>query len=140
MTPKIEDVFLLIVTDKVAECRRFYEAHFGFNTVFESPVYVQLSSPEHKGRTFSLAFMPDKHPFGVVPQASFGGEGIMLTVQTADVNALHARLAKQGLPIVHGPVDEPWGQRRFVVRDPAGTHVDVVQAIAVQPGWFEQFQ
>ncbi|MFM9852130.1 MAG: hypothetical protein ACKVOJ_04865, partial [Sphingomonadaceae bacterium] len=36
MMPPIEDVFLLIITDRIAECRRFYETHFGFTTAFES--------------------------------------------------------------------------------------------------------
>lgn len=138
--PKIEDVFLLIITDRMAQCQRFYETHFGFNTVFESKVYTQIASPGHQGKTFSLAFMPTRHPFGVVPQAAFGGNGIMLTIQTADVDALHAKLVAEDVPVIHGPKSEPWGQRRFDVRDPAGTYVDVVQPIDPQPGWFEQFQ
>ena len=140
VSPKIEDVFLLVITDRMVECQRFYERHFGFSTVFESKVYTQLASPEHGGRSFSLAFMPTRHPFGVIPQAAFGGGGIMLTIQTADVDALHAKLAAEGVPVIHGPKSEPWGQRRFDVRDPAGTYVDVVQSIAPQPGWFEQFE
>lgn len=140
MGPNIEDVFLLIITTRVAECRRFYESHFDFATTFESKVYTQLSSPPHRGRSFSLAFMPARHPFGVVPQVPFDGTGIMLTIQTADVDALHAKLVAGGVPVIHGPISEPWGQRRFDVRDPAGTYVDVVQSIDPQPGWFEQFK
>ncbi len=140
MTPKIEDVFLLIITDRVADCQSFYKRHFGFTTAFESKVYTQIASPEYQGKSFSLAFIPVRHPYGVIPQRGFGGEGIMLTIQTADVDALHARLHTAGVPILHGPQDEPWGQRRFDVRDPAGTYVDVVQSIEPQPGWFDQFK
>jgi len=139
VSPKIEDVFLLIITDKMTACQQFYEAHFGFTTVFESKVYTQISSPEHGGRSFSLAFMPTRHPYGVIPQVAFSGQGVMLTIQTADVDALHAKLIAEGVEIIHGPKSEPWGQRRFDVRDPAGTYVDVVQSIDAQPGWFEQF-
>ena len=140
MMPKIEDVFLLIITDKMAECQKFYETHFGFSTVFDSKVYLQLSSPEHDGRSFSLAFMPIRHPFGVVPQMAASGQGIMLTIQTADVDALHTKIVSEDVPVIHGPKSEPWGQRRFDVRDPAGTFVDVVQSIDPQPGWFDQFK
>ena len=140
VTPKIEDVFLLIITDQMKACQSFYEAHFGFTTVFESKVYTQLSSPEHQGKSFSLAFMPTKHPYGVIPQVAFSGQGVMLTIQTADVDALHAKLAAGGVTVIHGPKSEPWGQRRFDVRDPAGTYVDVVQSIDAQPGWFDQFK
>ena len=138
--PNIEDVFLLIITDKIEECRQFYERNFEFTTVFASKVYTQLSSPEHGGKSFSLAFMPVKHPFGVVPQTAFPGQGIMLTIQTSDVDALHKKLSSNGVQVIHGPKSEPWGQRRIDVRDPAGTYVDVVQSIESQPHWFEQFQ
>lgn len=140
MDRRIEDVFLLIATDRMTECRQFYETHFGFTTVFDTKVYSQLASPAHDGRGFSLAFMPADHPFGVVPRAGFDGLGIMLTIQCADVDTLHAGIsAHGGVPVLHGPTDEPWGQRRFVVRDPAGTYVDVVQSIEPQAGWYEQF-
>ena len=138
--PSIDDVFLLLIVDDVAKCCAFYEKHFGFSAVFESKVYAQLASPEHNGKSFSLAFMPTNHPFGVIPQKRFSGDGIMLTIQTPDVDALHAKLVAEGVPVIHGPKSEPWGQRRFDVRDPAGTYIDVVQPIDTQPGWFEQFK
>ena len=140
MPPSIDEVFLLLITDKISECQQFYERHFGFTTVFASKVYTQLASPKHRGQSFSLAFMPVRHPFGVVPQTGFSGEGIMLTIQTSDVDALHRKLVADGVAILHGPKSEPWGQRRFDVRDPAGTYVDVVQTIPTQPGYFEQFR
>ncbi|MBV9078527.1 MAG: VOC family protein [Methylobacteriaceae bacterium] len=133
-------MFLLLIADDVTASRGFYERHFGFTPVFVSKVYAQLMSPEHDGRRFSLAFMPADHPFGVVPQRAAAGDGLMLTIQSADVNALHARLLADGVPIVHGPRDEPWGQRRFVVRDPGGTYVDVVQPIEPEPGWYARFE
>lgn len=136
----IDDVFLLLITDRMAECVDFYERHFGFTTVFASAVYCQLTSPPSGSRRFSLAFMPEDHPFGVVPRKAFGGEGVMLTIQTTDVDALHAKLVAGGIPVIHGPINEPWGQRRFDVRDPAGTYIDVVQPSAEVPGWFEQFE
>jgi uncharacterized glyoxalase superfamily protein PhnB len=138
--PQIEDVFLLLIVDDVAACRSFYERCFDFTTVFESKVYTQLASPEHKGCSFSLALMPTNHPFGVVPQRAFSGDGIMLTIQTADVDALHAKLVDAGVAVIHGPKSEPWGQRRFDVRDPSGTYIDVVQSIEPEPGWFDQFK
>lgn len=137
MNPTIEDVFLLITTDRIRECVDFYNRWFGFETTFDSPIYVQLASPEHTGKRFSLAFMPTNHPFGVTGSKPFDGRGIMLTIQTADSAALHEKFKSEGAPIVHPLTDEAWGQRRFVVRDPAGTFVDVVQLIEPAPGYYE---
>jgi len=35
--------------------------------------------------------------------------------------------------------DEPWGQRRFGVTDPAGMWVDVVEQIKPAAGWWEPY-
>jgi hypothetical protein len=43
--------------------------------------------------------------------------------------------------IIHDLKTEAWGQRRFTMRDPAGTAVDVVQsdAIEAERGYDEHF-
>ena len=52
--------------------------------------------------------MPTGHPFGVVPKVTFGGIGIMLTIQTTNVRALHVKLVAEGVPVIHGPQEGPW--------------------------------
>ena len=42
------------------------------------------------------------------------------------VDAAHAEALRAGHEVVYGPVDEPWGVRRFFVRDPAGVVVSVL--------------
>ena len=49
------------------------------------------------------------------------------------------RLKDNGLEIAHPLHDEPWGQRRFAVRDPAGTWVDVIEQIDTAPGFWEKY-
>jgi catechol 2,3-dioxygenase-like lactoylglutathione lyase family enzyme len=44
----------------------------------------------------------------------------------AAVDAAHAEALKAGHEILYGPVDEPWGVRRFFVRDPNGLIVSVL--------------
>ncbi len=70
------------------------------------------------------------------PQISFmneGGSGAPVPALSIEVDNLDQVLAKardMAAPIEYGPVDEPWGVRRFFVRDPAGrllnilTHMD----------------
>lgn len=66
------------------------------------------------------------------PQVSValeGGSGAPLpdlTVEVDDLEAVLARAVARALPVVYGPVDEPWGVRRFFLRDPYGRLVNVL--------------
>ena len=42
------------------------------------------------------------------------------------VDAAHAEAVRGGHDVVYGPVDEPWGVRRFFVRDPNGVVLSVL--------------
>jgi catechol 2,3-dioxygenase-like lactoylglutathione lyase family enzyme len=48
-----------------------------------------------------------------------------LTVEVADVGAVHADGLRRGLELVHPLTDEPWGVRRFFVKDPNGVVLNV---------------
>ncbi|MWD27243.1 glyoxalase [Aquicoccus sp. SCR17] len=61
--------------------------------------------------------------------AAEGGSGTELpaiSVGVTDLAAAETALRAEGCEIVHGPVDEPWGLRRFFFRDPAGNLINVV--------------
>jgi catechol 2,3-dioxygenase-like lactoylglutathione lyase family enzyme len=42
------------------------------------------------------------------------------------VDAAHAEAVQAGHEVLYGPVDEPWGVRRFFVRDPNGVVISVL--------------
>jgi catechol 2,3-dioxygenase-like lactoylglutathione lyase family enzyme len=44
----------------------------------------------------------------------------------AAVDAAHDEAVQGGHEVIYGPVDEPWGVRRFFVRDPHGVVVSVL--------------
>lgn len=61
--------------------------------------------------------------------ASEGGSSTAvpdLSIEVDDVDAVHARALELGYPIEYGPVDEPWGVRRFYLRDPAGSLLNIL--------------
>ena len=61
--------------------------------------------------------------------ASEGGSGTPvpdLSIEVDDVDAAHRALKEAGFAIEYGPVNEPWGVRRFYVRDPFGKLVNVL--------------
>jgi len=65
-----------------------------------------------------------------VSVASEGGAGTVvpdLSIEVDDLDAALANVKKADIPIEYGPVSEPWGVRRFYVRDPFGKLVNVLQ-------------
>jgi len=50
-----------------------------------------------------------------------------VSVHTDDVDAAYAEAQERGLEIVHPLTTEEWGVRRFLVRAPDGTVVNVVR-------------
>lgn len=49
-----------------------------------------------------------------------------MSIEVDDLDDVLARVRSAGLPIEYGPADEPWGVRRFYVRDPFGRLVNIL--------------
>ncbi|MCZ4279862.1 VOC family protein [Kiloniella laminariae] len=61
--------------------------------------------------------------------ASEGGSGTPvpdLSIEVEDVDLVCSQMKAAGFPIEYGPVNEPWGVRRFYVRDPFGKLVNIL--------------
>ena len=49
-----------------------------------------------------------------------------LSIEVDDVDAALERMRRAGFLIEYGPADEPWGVRRFYVRDPFGKLINIL--------------
>ena len=101
--------------DRPADVAGFYERLFGLETVMDQGFIVTLSGRAQQGIQLSLA--------------SEGGSGTpvpALSVEVDDLDAVLARAREAGVEPEYGPVVEPWGVRRFFVRDPAGHLVNIL--------------
>ena len=134
---QLQSAYPIVVTDKIAESRDFYRKWFGFEVVFEASWFVYLTSSENPA--YGIAFMTPEHPSRPPGPERFNGRGILLTLQVADAKAEFERLRRAGLSFAHPLTDEPWGQRRFGVIDPAGVWVDVVQQTEPAPGFWDKY-
>ncbi len=94
----------------------FYVGVIGLELVMDLGWIVQVASPSNE--TAQLALLREDATAPVVPDA---------TIEVDDVDAVHARAVDAGHEIVHPLTDEPWGLRRFFVRDPNGKVINVVQ-------------
>ncbi len=134
---QLADFYPLIMTDKLAETRDFYIRWFGFTPQFEADWCVYMRSKGEPG--FALMFMLPDHPSRPPGREVHPGQGLILTMQVEDAEAAFKEMQAKGLPIQHGLADEPWGQRRFLTRDPAGVWIDVVEQTTPAEGFWEQY-
>jgi catechol 2,3-dioxygenase-like lactoylglutathione lyase family enzyme len=125
----MNSLFPDVCSDDPEASRDFYAALFGFEAVFENAWYVQMQMP---GRpAVQIAFVRREHDSVPAPWRA-RPQGVLVTVELDDVDACHARARALGLAIVHPLVSEVWGQRHFMVADPDGLLVDVVQLIPTE--------
>lgn len=134
---QLQDFYPIVVTDQVTACRDFYRRWFGWSVAFESSWFVLLAG--EGTRAVSLAFMRPDHPSAPPGPDPFTGKGMCLEFQVADAAVEHERFVSGGAQIGLDLTDEPFGQRRFGLFDPAGVWIDVVEQIEPQPGWWDPY-
>ncbi|MDQ2633181.1 MAG: VOC family protein [Pseudomonadota bacterium] len=105
-----------IATDDPGKARDFYEGLLGLEPVMDLGWILTLASDEGQ-------------PMPQVSLMSEGGSGTPvpdLSIEVDDVDEVYANAEAAGLEIVHPITDEPWGVRRFFVRDPFGKIVNIL--------------
>lgn len=122
----MNSLFPDVCSDAIAESKEFYTSLLGLKTVFAIDWYVQLQSPTDAN--LQIAFVRRDHD-SVPAEFREPPRGVIITVETDHVDALYERARRLGCEIVLGLRDEVWGQRHFMVRDPNGLLVDLVQMI-----------
>lgn len=131
---KVQDFYPIIVTTKLFECRDFYSHWFGLEVGFESSWFVWMQA-----ELASIAFMHPEHPSAPPGPEPFNGKGMCLEFQVEDAQAEYERFVEEGAPVTYHLQDEPFGQRRFGLYDPAGVSIDIVQQIEPTVGWWDKY-
>ncbi len=134
---QLQDFYPIIVTEKLGACRDFYRRWFELQVVFEASWFLLLGAREN-GRA-GLAFMHPSHPSAPPGPEVFSGAGMCLEFQVADATRAYNLFRDGGAPITLTLRDEPFGQRRFGLFDPAGVWIDVVEQIEPTPGWWDRY-
>ena len=102
-----------IRTDRAAETRDFFTELLGFDVVMDLGWVVTVASPTNRAAQVSIISNDDPAAPGI-------------SVEVDDVDAVHAKAAERGLEIAYPLRDEEWGVRRFMLREPSGTIVNVL--------------
>ncbi len=93
--------------------RTFYAGFLGLDVQMDMgwiATFVSASNP-----TAQLSTIAQDATAPVMPH---------VTVEVDDLDALYAEAMRRELPIVYPLTDEPWGVRRFFVRDPNGSVIN----------------
>jgi catechol 2,3-dioxygenase-like lactoylglutathione lyase family enzyme len=102
-----------IKSDSPAETRDFFVELLGFEVAMDLGWVVTLASPNNPSAQVTIISNDDPSAPGI-------------SAGVADVDAVHAKAVEQGFEIVYPLRDEEWGVRRFMLREPSGTVVNVV--------------
>jgi catechol 2,3-dioxygenase-like lactoylglutathione lyase family enzyme len=105
-----------VAAKEIESAKRFYGGILGLHIAMdmgwiatfeaESSMLPQLSVATHGG---SATDVPD------------------LTIEVDDLDEALLRLQKANVAIEYGPAPEPWGVRRFFVRDPFGRLLNIMR-------------
>ena len=100
----------------LAAAKAFYTDYLGLSTEgFDLGWVARFSSPD-TGAIVQLVTRDASAP-----------ENPLISVMTDDVEGAYAEAQQRGYEIVHPLTTEPWGVRRFFVRAPDGTVINVVR-------------
>ncbi len=112
---KIRRIVANIETPDAAAARRFYHDVLGLDVLMDQGWIATYGSEERM--QVQVSFMAQGGSGTPVPD---------LSIEVDDVDAALQGMKAAGFAIEYGPADEPWGVRRFYVRDPFGRLVNIL--------------
>lgn len=113
---KVRRIVANIATTDVGKAQAFYEGVLGLDVLMDLGWIRTYGSSARM--TIQLSAMSEGGSGTAVPD---------LSIEVDDVEAALARVRNANIPIEYGPATEPWGVRRFHVRDPFGKLINILQ-------------
>ncbi len=104
-----------IGTDRTASAKAFYR------DVLDMEVAMDLG--------WIVTFAADASATPQLSVAAEGGSGTAvpdISIEVDNLDEVHRRAIACGFAVEYGPVTEPWGVRRFYVRDPFGRLLNIL--------------
>jgi catechol 2,3-dioxygenase-like lactoylglutathione lyase family enzyme len=112
---KVKRIVANVGVSDPAAAKSFYQDILGLDVLMDMGWIVTYGSDELM--SVQASFMTERGSGTPVPD---------LSIEVDDLDAALARVKKASLPIEYGPADEPWGVRRFFLRDPFGKLVNIL--------------
>jgi predicted enzyme related to lactoylglutathione lyase len=102
-----------IRSDRPAETRDFFIDLFGFEVAMDMDWVMTVASPSNPSVQITIVGDDDMAAPGI-------------SVEVTDADAVYAKAVERGMDIAYPLRDEEWGVRRFMLREPSGTVVNVL--------------
>jgi catechol 2,3-dioxygenase-like lactoylglutathione lyase family enzyme len=110
---------LTLFAEDLDATRSFYGKVFGLKPIFEDADSSVYRFPNIQVNLLRATAVPELiEPAQLASPDS--GVRFLITVDVADVDAVCAELGRNGVTLLNGPMDRPWGVRTASFRDPAG--------------------
>ncbi len=100
---------------RMPESRAFYEEVVGLKLAMDMDWIMTFISKDNE--TAQLSILTKDATAPTHPDVS---------IEVEDLDAVHARAVASRAEIVYPPTTEPWGVRRFFVRDPNGAVINIL--------------
>ncbi|MRG44513.1 glyoxalase [Chitinophaga sp. SYP-B3965] len=105
-----------IDTKNIAKAEAFYKTVLGLEILMDHG-WITTYGVENENMAVQISF------------ATQGGSGTLtpdLSIEVDDFEDTLSRAKEAGFAIDYGPVTEPWGVKRFYVRDPFGKLINIL--------------
>lgn len=106
-------------TDEPEAARTFYETLLGLDVVMDHGWIITFGAETSMKPQLSIA-----------REGGSGSEVPDISIEVDNVDDVHAAARAAGFTILYPLTDEPWGVRRFYVRDPLGKVVNILGHLA----------
>ena len=125
-------MFPVMVVEDLEVMKNFYQQVFGFAVVFYEPgFYLHLLSVD---TGVQLGFLLPEHASQPdFLQKNMHKDGFVISLEVKDAAQAYAQAKALDLPFLLDLKTEIWGQKHFIVQDPMGFGIDLVQQIEASP-------
>jgi catechol 2,3-dioxygenase-like lactoylglutathione lyase family enzyme len=124
---RVKRIVANVATPEPKVAQAFYRDLLGLELLMDHEFIVTYGSSEKASVQVSFA--------------SEGGSGTPvpdLSIEVDDLDDALRRVAAAGVSVEYGPASEPWGVRRFFVRDPFGKLLNILQHDAPAPSGYQR--
>ncbi len=112
---KIKRIVANIETQDLSKALYFYGEVLGLEQLMNMGFIATYGT--HEKMDTQISFLSEGGSGTPVPD---------LSIEVDDLDDALARIKEAGIPVEYGPTEEPWGVRRFFVRDPFGKLINIL--------------
>ena len=125
--PSAVEVITLFV-EEITQTKAFYLRAFDPEIVYQDDVSCVLKFDGTMVNLLQISEAPELvQPALAAPSTS--GVRALFTIKVTDVDAVCAALHADGIALLNGPVDRPWGRRTAAFADPSGHVWEIAQEL-----------